>query len=193
MQLSISIVDAFTTQRFRGNQAAVVPLQHWLPDTTLQAIAAENNLSETAYVVWNAQHNAFDIRWFSPLTEIDFCGHATLATAYVLLQGEANQQSVHFWAPAVGHVQAERQADGRIAMTFPRRDATLLPTPPSALVAGLSPAPVAYWVNPQAYMAVYASETQVRMVKPDLAALKTLGPRDVVVTAIADSGQPYDF
>ena len=193
MQLSIHIIDAFTQQRFHGNQAAVVPLQTWLPDATLQAIAAENNLSETAYVVWNAAHDAYDIRWFSPLTEIDFCGHATLATAYVLLQANPNGQRINFWAPAVGHVHALLLEDGRIEMTFPRRDAAPLDTPPAALLAGLSPVPTAYRINDQAYMAIYASEAEVRTVVPDLEALKTLGPRDVVVTAVADSGQPYDF
>lgn len=193
MQLPIHIIDAFTQQRFHGNQAAVVPLQTWLPDATLQAIAAENNLSETAYVVWNAAHDAYDIRWFSPLTEIDFCGHATLATAYVLLQANPNGQRINFWAPAVGHVHALLLEDGRIEMTFPRRDAAPLDTPPAALLAGLSPVATAYRINDQAYMAISASEAEVRTVVPDLEALKTLGPRDVVVTAVADSGQPYDF
>lgn len=193
MQLSIYIIDAFTCERFKGNQAAVVPLQQWLPDATLQAIAAENNLSETAYVVLNAQSNVYHIRWFSPLTEIDFCGHATLATAYVLMQADPTRQRVSFWASAVGHLHAERVAHDRVEMTFPRRDAALLPTPPAALVAGLKPAPAAYRINAQAYMAVYTTEAEVRDVVPNLDALKTLGPRDVVVTAMADSGKPYDF
>lgn len=124
MQLAIHIIDAFTAQRFQGNQAAVVPLQSWLPDATLQAMAAENNLSETAYVVWNPAHGAYAIRWFSPLREIDFCGHATLATAYVLLQADPTRQRVNFWATAVGHVHAMRLDNGHIEMTFPRRDAT---------------------------------------------------------------------
>jgi len=193
MQLAIHIIDAFTQQRFHGNQAAVVPLQAWLPDTTLQAIAAENNLSETAYVVWNAAHDAYDIRWFSPLTEIDFCGHATLATAYVLLQVDPNSQRINFWAPAVGLVHAVLLEDGRIEMTFPRRDAAPLDTPPEALVGGLTPTPEGYRINAQAYMAIYATEAEVRAVVPDLEALKTLGPRDVVVTAVADRDKPYDF
>lgn len=156
-------------------------------------MAAENNLSETAYVVWNPAHGAYAIRWFSPLREIDFCGHATLATAYVLLQADPTRQRINFWATAVGHVHAMRLDNGRIEMTFPRRDATPLPMPPAALVAGLTPAPAEYWVNSQAYMAVYATEAEVRAVVPDLEALKTLGPRDVVVTAVADSNAPYDF
>lgn len=193
MQLAIHIIDAFTSQRFQGNQAAVVALSQWLPDATLQAIAAENNLSETAYVVWNAAREAYDIRWFSPLIEIDFCGHATLATAFVLLQDSPTLARVNFWAAAVGHVHAVREASGRIEMTFPRRDAEPLPTPPAALTSGLTPPPMAYRVNAQAYMAIYATEAEVRAVVPDLEALKTLGPRDVVVTAVADSGKPYDF
>lgn len=193
MQLPIHIIDAFTAHRFQGNQAAVVPLDDWLPDATLQSIAAENNLSETAFFVWSAAHQAHHIRWFSPLTEIDFCGHATLASAYVLLEADGSQPSVQFWASAVGHITATRDAQGRIAMAFPRRDAQPLSAPPDALLRGLTPAPQHYLRNQQAYVAVYATEAEVRAVQPDLPALTTLGPWDVVVTAVADAGAPYDF
>lgn len=193
MQLPIHIVDAFTTEQFKGNQAAVVPLEAWLPAPTLQAIAAENNLSETAFLVWSAERAAFEIRWFSPLKEIDFCGHATLASACVLFAAEPSRQSITFWAAAVGNVTATQEAGGRIQMTFPRRDATPVAAPPAALREGLVPRPLAYLVNQQAYVAVYASEAEVRQVQPDLEKLTTLGPLDVVVTAPAPEGAAYDF
>ncbi|MGS3092663.1 PhzF family phenazine biosynthesis protein, partial [Escherichia coli] len=85
---------AFTSERFKGNQAAVIPLDAWLADSTLQAIAAENNLSETSFLVWSAERAAFEIRWFSPLTEIAFCGHATLASAFVLFEADPALRSI---------------------------------------------------------------------------------------------------
>lgn len=195
MQLPIHIIDAFTSEQFKGNQAAVVPLQSWLPDAVLQAIAAENNLSETAFLVWSAEQQAFEIRWFSPLTEIDFCGHATLASAFVLFDEGVVPASepVCFWAKAVGMLTARREASGRICMIFPRRDAQPLEEPPAALRAALQPAPEQWLVNQQAYMAVYADEATVRALQPDMDLLRTLGPLDVVVTAPADAGAGYDF
>ena len=84
MQLEIFQVDAFSAEPFGGNPAAVIPLQSWLPDDVLQRIAEENNLSETAYFVRNGE--TFDLRWFTPTVEVDLCGHATLASAYVLFE-----------------------------------------------------------------------------------------------------------
>lgn len=193
MQLPIHIIDAFTSERFKGNQAAVVPLPHWLPDATLQAIAAENNLSETAFLVWSAERDAHEIRWFSPLKEIAFCGHATLASAFVLLEASPGLRRTTFWAAAVGNVSATLEDSGRIRMGFPRRDARPVDAPPTALREGLSPSPAACLVNQQAYVAVYATEAEVRAVQPALDRLRTLGPLDVVVTAPADTGAPYDF
>ncbi|HBY34222.1 MULTISPECIES: PhzF family phenazine biosynthesis protein [Delftia] len=193
MQLPIHVIDAFTSERFKGNQAAVIPLDAWLADSTLQAIAAENNLSETSFLVWSADRDAFEIRWFSPLTEIAFCGHATLASAFVLFEADPALRSITFWAAAVGKVTATQEDGGRIVMTFPRRDAKPLDEAPAALREGLTPAPTAYLVNQQAYVAVYAAEADVLAVKPDLERLKSLGPLDVVVTAPADAGASYDF
>lgn len=193
MQLPLHIIDAFTSKRFQGNQAAVVVLEAWLPAAQLQAIAAENNLSETAFLVWSAERAAHEIRWFSPLTEIAFCGHATLASAFVLFEADAGLRSVDFWAAAVGHVGATLEASGRIRMGFPRRDAAPLAEPPAALRAGLSHAPSAWVVNQQAYIAVYSSEAEVRTVEPDLERLKSLAPLDVAVTAPADAGAAHDF
>lgn len=193
MQLPIRIVDAFTSERFKGNQAAVVPLAAWLPDATLQAIAAENNLSETSFLVWSADRQAFEIRWFSPLKEISFCGHATLASAYVLFEADPALQTINFWAAAVGVVTATHVEEGRIRLSFPRRDARPVDEPPVALLTGLALRPTDVLVNQQAYLAIYQSEDEVRSIRPDLDQLRLLGPLDVVVTAPAAAGSPYDF
>jgi len=193
MQLPIHIVDAFTLTRFRGNQAAVVRLPGWLPDETLQGIASENNLSETSFLVWSDARQAHEIRWFSPMKEISFCGHATLASAFVLFDGQPPGQRARFWAAAVGVVETQALESGRISMVFPRRDARRLDDAPQALKAGLHPAPREYWVNQQAYMAVYDTEADVRAARADMNQLRTLNPLDVVITAPASDGGSHDF
>lgn len=118
MQNRIYIVDAFTSRQFSGNQAAVVPLNAWPSDELMQAVACENNLSETAFYVRD-ERGIHDIRWFSPLKEIDFCGHATLASAHVVFREAPELRSVTFRARAVGEITVERTADGLIEMRFP--------------------------------------------------------------------------
>ncbi|GCA55252.1 putative isomerase YddE [Pseudomonas sp. SCT] len=189
MKLRMFQVDAFTAERFRGNPAAVIPLQAWLSDELMQAIAAENNLSETAFFVREAD-GAFHIRWFSPLTEIDFCGHATLASAFVLLEQDLAQAPLVFRAAAVGDLSVQRRADGLLEMSFPNRAPDPVAEPPAALLQGLGCEPDAVLRNQQAWFAVYRDEQQVRMLTPDLDALRTLAPLDVVVTA---PGREQDF
>ncbi len=103
MKLNIYIVDAFTNKQFCGNQAAVVLLESWLSNEIMQNIASENNLSETAFVVLNPV-GIYEIRWFSPIKEIDFCGHATLASAYVIFSVKSIVSEITFWAKSVGNV-----------------------------------------------------------------------------------------
>lgn len=182
MQLPIYQVDAFTDTLFKGNYAAVVPLQQWLPVELMQSIAAENNLSETAFVL-RGEDGRYAIRWFSPLTEIDFCGHATLASAYVLFRLQPGLRSVTFTAAAVGELEVSLEEDGRISMRFPRFDPESVAEVPSALLAGLSLPPERVLVNRQAWFVVYADEQSVLQVEQDPEQLKRLAPRDVVVTA----------
>ena len=118
MKLPLYQVDAFTDRLFGGNYAAVMPLPHWLDDAVLQAIAAENNVSETAFLV-EQQPGHFAIRWFSPLAEIDFCGHATLASAHVLFSRDPACQTLTFSAAAVGELQLTRGEGGLINMSAP--------------------------------------------------------------------------
>lgn len=189
MKLAIYQIDAFTNEIFKGNYAAVVPLESWLPDTMMQSIATENNLSETAFFVRNAE-GAFEIRWFSPIKEIDFCGHATLASAYVIFGKDKSLSAIKFWAKAVGSLSVIRLQDGLIEMSFPRRSPEPVETIPSNLLEGLSIRPKEVLKNQQAYFAVYESEQEVRAVVPQLRKLIELGPLDVVVTA---PGEHHDF
>jgi PhzF family phenazine biosynthesis protein len=189
MKLNISIVDAFTTKHFSGNQAAVIPLDHWLPIEVMQNIAIENNLSETAFVVCNSA-GVFEIRWFSPIKEIDFCGHATLASAYVIFSRSENLSKISFLAKAVGTLTAQKLENGLIEMAFPNREPIEISEVPRTLSEGLSIAPVAYLKNQQAYFAVFAEEEKVKSIVPDLEKLKTLAPLDVVVTA---PSKEFDF
>ena len=185
MQLPIYQVDAFTDTLFKGNYAAVVPLQYWLSAELMQSIAEENNLSETAFIV-AGDDGRYAIRWFSPLCEVDFCGHATLASAFVLFRQQPELDTVIFSAPAVGELKVSREADGRISMRFPRLEPEPVTEVPAALLAGLSLPPVQVLVNRQAWFAVYDDEHSVLEVQPDPEQLKSLAPRDVVVTAPGD-------
>jgi len=187
MELQLSIINAFTRQRFGGNPAAVLVLDEWIDEALMLAIARENNLSETAFVVAQAS-GAHAIRWFSPIKEIDFCGHATLASAHVLM-ARSGRDEVLFTAPAVGQVSARRTPEGLIEMAFPN----LAPepaNPPPVLAQGLGMPAQAWLRNRQAWFAVLDDEAAVRAVHPDLGALKTLAPMDVVVTA---PGERHDF
>lgn len=189
MKLPIFQIDAFTHERFKGNSAAVVPLEQWLNDGQMQAIAVENNLSETAFLVRESD-GAFHIRWFSPLTEIDFCGHATLASAFVLLDQEMATAPLTFRAAAVGDISVTRLDDGRLEMNFPSRAPEPVRSPPAELLDGSGTRPQAVLKNRQAWFVVYEHEEQVRQLSPDLALLKSLAPLDVVVTA---PGREQDF
>jgi PhzF family phenazine biosynthesis protein len=189
MKLPMYQIDAFTDKVFKGNYAAVVPLEHWLHDSLMQAIAAENNLSETEFFVKNAD-GAFDIRWFSPLTEIAFCGHATLASAYVIFKQCEDLDVIEFVAKAVGRLAVRHTRDGLIEMSFPQRPAKKLNDIPANLIQGLSIRPQEVLINQQAYVVIYATEHEVRSVVPELNLLSALGPLDVVVTA---RGDEHDF
>ena len=191
MELTVYFINAFTEQVFKGNSAAVIITDTWLDENLMQSIASENNLSETAFVVKD-DAGIYHIRWFSPLTEIDFCGHATLASAYVLFQQNPGCEQLFFSAKAVGTVTVKQAADGYIEMNFPSRKPEPVSTIPAALLDGLSIKPEHVLKNQQAYLVVLKDETSVRAVKSDSELLKTLAPFDVMVTAPADS-HDYDF
>lgn len=188
MELEINYIDAFTNQRFSGNPAAVVITERWLSDQLMQSIATENNLSETAFCV--LEDNRYRIRWFSPLTEIDFCGHATLAAAHLLFNKLTHKDVLEFYARAVGEFTVTKGSHGYIDMSFPNRKPQLVSDIPMDLYDGLSISPNSVYRNQQAYFAIYGSEKDVLAVKQNQFLLKKLKPYDVVVTSPSDK---YDF
>lgn len=127
-------VDAFASEPFKGNPAAVVPLTEWLPDNVMQQIAAENNLSETAFVV-HRQKEEYELRWFTPKTEIDLCGHATLATAFVVFNYLNPSIAVVKFHTKSGMLTVTKE-NSLLTMTFPSREGTACDVP-EALVKGL--------------------------------------------------------
>ena len=183
MTMSIYQVDAFTLGPFSGNPAAVCPLDTWLADDTMQNIAAENNLSETAFIV--AQENGYDLRWFTPLVEVDLCGHATLAAGYVVLNHlRPVLRSVSFETIS-GKLIVTRDGD-RLSMDFPARAPT--PAPVSEVLSdALGQAPSEVYLS-RDILAVYDDEESVRSLSPDQAKLATLDEGlGVIVTAKGDT------
>lgn len=189
MQLTMYQVDAFTNELFKGNSAAVIALEQWLDEATMQNIAIENNLSETVFFVKQPDGN-YHIRWFSPLCEIDFCGHATLASAFILFKQQPTVQHLHFYAEAVGDFSVSRGSNGFINMTFEQQAPEEVIDVPPALLDGLEVKPRQVLRNRQAYFAVYDNSETVKSLAPTLEPLKDLSPYDVVVTA---PDQSYDF
>src|SRR3954462_7991811 len=118
MKLPVYVVDAFTDKLFCGNPAAVCPLEHWLSDNIMQHLAAENNLSETVFFIKNDDH--YDIRWFTPTTEVKLCGHATLASAHVMMSHDTNFQGVVF--DSLSGKLSVAKAGTRLELDFPRHD-----------------------------------------------------------------------
>ena len=189
MKLKIYQIDAFTDKVFTGNYAAVIILEEWLTADLMQLIAMENNLSETAFIK-KTINNSYEIRWFSPINEIDFCGHATLASAYVLFEQSPTLKEVVFTAAAVGSLNVSKEKDGYIKMVFPNRKPEEIEAVPEAVLKGLSIAPKEVLLSQQAYFAIYDKEDDVYNVLPNLEELKKLAPYDVVVTSQSNE---YDF
>lgn len=189
MKLKIYQVDAFTQTVFKGNYAAVIILEEWLEKELMQEIAAENNLSETAFAK-KCGSNRYEIRWFSPLCEIDFCGHATLATAFVLFREDNTLDELIFSADAVGELNICQNSDAEIVMTFPNRKPTLIKDIPKEIIKGLSIKPKEVLRNQQAYYVVLPKEEDIYNIEVDFQELKKLAPYDVAITA---SSAKYDF
>lgn len=181
MQIKLYQLDAFTTQLFKGNPAAVCPLESWLDDALLQSIAAENNLSETVFMV--PRHNDYHIRWFTPECEVDLCGHGTLAASFVLMNIlEPSREYVTFQS-ASGPLHVSKVEDA-FTMDFPA--ANFEASDASELIGeALGTKPIEFYSNKK-YMAVLESETQVRQLQPNMELLKELELDSVVVTAKGD-------
>jgi len=175
-------VDAFAARTFGGNQAAVMPLDAWLPDETLQAIGAENLFAETAFVVPDATGAAdWELRWFTPTLEIRLCGHATLASGHVLL-GRDGGERVTFRTRKSGILEVRRMAGGGYELALPAIPTAQGEWPEAALLMGASPREV--WRSPDRYSVfLFDSAAQVRALQPDLRALARLGDDQFICTA----------
>ncbi len=182
-QIQIFQIDAFTDTLFKGNPAAVCPLKTWLDDEVMQQIAAENNLAETAFFVPSKQ--GYEIRWFTPTCEVPLCGHATLASAYVLFEElKAVTGEVRFDSKS-GPLKVS-YSDGRFTLDFPVNPTQQLEVIPEALIQALGeePSSVIYVEGGQpTYFAIFEREEQVTALAPDMAQLTQLHPFSVAVSA----------
>lgn len=177
------IVDAFTDRVFRGNPAAVVPLERFLPDPVMQAIAAEHNLSETAFVVPDGAD--WRLRWFTPTVEVDLCGHATLATGFVLDRlGAPPPWRFHTRSGLLTASPAEH----RIVLDFPARDCAVPEAPPPSLVEALGATPAEVY-RALDWICVFADPAAVAALRPDPERLARVAPGAAIVTAL---GGPAD-
>ena len=188
MRLPLYQVDAFTGDLFGGNPAAVCPLERWLSDATMQAIAAENNLSETAFFV--REGDRYALRWFTPSVEVDLCGHATLASGFVIMNFlEPRRETVSFRTVKAGTLTVTRAAD-MLAMDFPARPAAPAEAP-AGLLAALGGAPRAL-LRARDYLVVYDSAGEIAALKPDFAALaKVKDCWAAIVTALGEDGVDF--
>ncbi len=174
-------LDAFTDRPFSGNPAAVCPLQEWLPDDVMQSIALENNLSETAFYV--PEGDGFRLRWFTPKIEVDLCGHATLATGWLILNElEPDRTEVAFETRS-GTLTVSRDGD-LLAMDFPAMVAKEQPLP-DGLIEAIGIEPVRF-LKAVKNMAVLKDEAAVRAVDPDFGYIKNMDGMGLIITAPGD-------
>ncbi|MEO1189622.1 MAG: PhzF family phenazine biosynthesis protein [Pseudomonadota bacterium] len=169
-------IDAFASQPFEGNQACVMPLETYLPDETLQKIAAENNVAETAFIVAE-EDGIWQLRWFTPAVEVPLCGHATLAAGHYLFNDRGyDGDKITFRTRQSGDLFLSRLKDGRLEMDFPSQPVTEV-TPDATIADALGRAPVRAFVGP-CYVALYESAADIVALDPDLERMKTLGTSD---------------
>lgn len=186
MKLTIYQVDAFANQVFEGNPAAVIPLKDWLPDEILQNIAMENNLSETAFFC--ATDTGYHIRWFTPLAEVDLCGHATLASAHVLFNHLGYQSEEILFDSRSGVLKVKKE-DGQMVMNFPSSivEAKYIPT---NLKTAFNVHPVKCFIGREDLMLVFNREEDIIKLNPDFLSIAESTKRGVICTA---KSEKYDF
>ncbi|QXQ08086.1 PhzF family phenazine biosynthesis protein [Sphingosinicellaceae bacterium] len=178
MRVPFDQIDAFADRAFAGNSAAVMPLDAWLEDAALQAIAMENNLSETAFLVARTDTSEadYDLRWFTPTVEAAMCGHATFASGHYLLTREPARDMVRFSTRKAGILSVARDGDA-LSMSLPAWPATPNPMPGFAEALGATPDEIL--TRSGGYLvAVYATAAEVRALKPDFRALAALSDGD---------------
>ncbi|MFP4525637.1 MAG: PhzF family phenazine biosynthesis protein [Bacteroidales bacterium] len=185
MQLPIYQIDAFSDNVFHGNPAAVVILDSWPEDTLLQKIAAENNLSETAFL--KAKDQKYEIRWFTPVCEVPLCGHATLASAYLILKELEPQRKDVIFESKSGDLTVKTD-DELLCMSFPTSKIEKIDVS-YEIIEALHRKPAELYKSDD-YMAVFNDEQIIRHMKPDFEAIKTLDARGIIITA---PGKNVDF
>ena len=196
MRIPLYQVDAFTNQPFAGNPAAVCPLDCWLDDDLLGKVAAENNLSETSFFVprpgieSGSRSESYDLRWFTPRSEVKLCGHATLASAHVLLKLlRPELDKVRFQTRSSGTLTVAKN-DNFLAMDFPAIPTHSCARPPEELIRGLGSRPAQILEGDEIFLAVYDNEAAVRAIRPEFQSLERLHPFCASVTA---PGEQFDF
>lgn len=181
-------VDAFTDHLFGGNPAAVCPLEEWLPTETMQKLAQENNLSETAFYV--REGDVFHIRWFTPELEIDLAGHPTLATAYVIFHELGYEKEVIYFESKSGPLYVHKKENGLLEMDFPARMPHKV-NPPISLLMGMNHKAKDIYKS-RDYVLVYDTEEEVRKFIPDFEWLNKVDTLGIIVTAKSNNPE-YDF
>lgn len=182
MKYDIYQIDAFTKVPFSGNPAAVVPFDTWPADEVMQNIALENNLAETAFFIPDGDN--YGLRWFTPTVEMDLCGHATLATGYLIFELLGTDKKTLRFQTLSGELTVEKVAD-KFVLDFPSRPASPVEAPGGLIEAvGADPKEV---LKANDYLLVFENEAQVKAIKPDLAALKEVASRGVIVSAPGDT------
>ncbi len=186
MKIPYYQIDAFVTEKpFSGNPAGVCMLDEWLPDDILQSIAFENNLSETAFIIENPDH--FKLRWFTPILEMDLCGHATLAPAFLIMNVlDSNLSEVTFVSNS-GKLFAKRTED-LTEINFPSRPPEKC-EPPDGLIDSIGPSPVGIYKS-RDYLLLYENEEQIKSLDPDMTKLANVDCFAVIVSA---EGEKCDF
>ncbi|MGX1928206.1 PhzF family phenazine biosynthesis protein [Flagellimonas sp. 2504JD4-2] len=188
MKQKIYQIDAFTDHVFGGNPAAVCVLDHWLDDGLMQKIAQENNLAETAFAVKSAE--GYELRWFTPEVEVDLCGHATLATAYVLFNYYVvPENTIKFHSPRSGELIVDKSSDGLLTLDFPTDETAFIRNIPEIDNAiGLTP--IKTIKGKTDYLLIYNSQAEVEAITPNFHLLDQLDCRGVIVSA---PGEKVDF
>src|SRR5215213_5672567 len=185
MNLTIYQIDAFTKEVFKGNPAAVCPLTEWLPDETMQRIALENNLAETAFFV--KKDNVYEIRWFTPLVEMNLCGHATLASGFVIFNelGETSNV-IRLHSHKSGDLSVEKQGD-RLVLDFPSYPFNEIVID-ARLVEAVGKMPLQTWeTQGNMVLMLFENESDIAAIAPDMSALGKIEFDEVIVTAKGDS------
>lgn len=186
MKLQIYQADAFASKLFKGNPAAVIPLTEWLPDETMQQIAAENNLSETAFFIREGDH--FHIRWFTPKAEVNLCGHATLATTHVLFN-ELNFAGTHIDFNSRSGLLTVRKTDDKLQLDFPADFVQAVDSNP-VFAEAFGIQDLATFKGRTDYLLLFDSEETIQKLNPNFHLLKQTDARGIIVTA---KGKDVDF